>query len=180
MTDPKTMSKADQASLRSLIRAKFKVLRRDVVAREAELKEELAQRLDAADAGRAKEWADAMFLIDEAAKEANRKANDVLRALGWPDLDLDGKELSIVGTFPMRRPDGGKKFEAARTGQNRITAQVAKALAELDRQEATILEELTVATLETDAARAFLSKIPTVGELVPADRLLAITGIDPK
>lgn len=173
------MTRADQASLRSLIRQRFKVLRADVAAREAELHQELAARVTAADAGRDKEWNDALFLISEAAKEGNRKANDALRALGWPELDLDGKEYEIVTARSVGRPDRRKQHEMKAEGQAKISARVRKALADLDRIEADVLTDLTIRTLDSDAARQFLESIPTVGDLVPAERLLAIAGIEP-
>ncbi len=44
----------------------------------------------------------------------------------------------------------------------------------LDRQEADLLRSLALEGLETPAARAFLERIPTVGELVPSARLREI------
>lgn len=173
------MTKGDQSSLRSLIRQRFKVLRADVAAREAELHEELIARVQVADAGRDKAWNDVMFVISQAADEANRKANDALHALGWPELDnaLDGKEFEIVRTLRINRPDLNKQNQVKQEGLAKISARVAKALADLVRLEADVLTELTLQSLESDAARSFLDRIPTVGELVPTERLLAIAGI---
>lgn len=172
------MSKADQAALRGVIKARLKVLRRDVAARQAELFEELTDKINAGSDGRDKEWADVQFLIQEAAKEANRKANDAIRTLPWPEIAAlwDGKEYEIVVAREVGRPDREARRRAKDTGRTQIAATVAQALAEIDRIEADLLTDLTVLTLETDAGRDFLNKIPTVGQLVPAARLLAIAG----
>lgn len=172
------MSKADQAALRGVIKARLKVLRRDVAARQAELYEELTDKINAGSDGRDKEWADALFLVQEAVKEANRKANDAIRALPWPEVAArwDGKEYDIVTAREIGRPDRPARQRAKEAGRTQIAATVAAALAEIDRVEADLLTDLTVLTIETDAGRDFLNKIPTVGQLVPAARLLAIAG----
>jgi hypothetical protein len=51
---------------------------------------------------------------------------------------------------------------------------VQQALLALDRQEADLLRNLALDALETDAARGFLDRIPTVADLVPSRRLREI------
>jgi predicted phage gp36 major capsid-like protein len=168
-----SITKGERAELRSIIKTRFKVLRADVEARRAELVAELEQRITARYADEDKAWADAMYLIDEAAREANRKANDILRGLNLEALDLNGKEYAIITARTIIQPVG-ERHNLRRSGESRINAQVKSAHLELDRQEADLLTRLLVGALESDEARAFVDKIPTVGVLVPADRLLAI------
>lgn len=168
------ITKAERAELRSLIRQRFKVLRADVEARKAELAAELEERITAKYAADDKAWSDAMFLIEEAAREANRKANDILRGLDLGEWgDMDGKEYAIVSARPINKPSR-ERSRLHRTGVARIEAQVKSAQLQLDRQEADLLTRLVVGALESDEARAFLGEIPTVSSLVPADRLLAL------
>lgn len=166
------ISKTERAELRSLIRQRFKVLRAEVEARRAELAVELEQRITDRFAAEDKRWSDAMFLIAEAAREANRKANDILRG-----LDIDGydssRELDIVQARPIGKPTAERSV-MLRNGTKRIEAQVKGALLQLDGQEADLLTRLVANGLESDEARAFLGEIPTVSALVPADRLLAL------
>jgi len=168
------ITKGERAELRSLIRQRFKVLRSEVDARRAELAVELEERITARFAEEDRRWADAMFLIKEAAQEANRKANDVLRSLGRDDLDLSpGRDHEIVIARTVAQPMAGRHV-MQRNGVKRIEAQVKAALLQLDGQEADLLTRLVATGLESDEARAFLGEIPTVSALVPADRLLAL------
>jgi hydroxylamine reductase (hybrid-cluster protein) len=168
------ITKGERAELRSLIRQRFKVLRADVEARKAELAAELQERITAKFAAEDKAWADAMFLVGEAVREANRKANDVLRGLDIDALDTS-REYSIVIAKTIAKPVAERNI-LTRNGTTRIEAQVKSALLQLDRQEADLLTRLVAGALESDEARAFLGEIPTVSALVPADRLLELVG----
>jgi hypothetical protein len=166
------ITKGERTELRALIRQRFKVLRAEVEARRAELAVELEERVAAKFAEEDKRWADAMFLIDEAAREANRKANDVLRGLDIDAVDTS-KEYSIVSNRGITKP-ATERNVMLRNGAKRIDAQVKAAYLQLDRQEAELLTRLVANGLESDEARAFLGEIPTVSALVPADRLLEL------
>lgn len=168
-----TITKGERAELRSLIRQRFKVLRADVEARRAELVAELESRIAAKYAEDDKAWADAMFLIDEAVREANRKANDLLRGVAPEDYMDVSKEYTIVQARSISKPTK-ERNALHRQGNARIDAQVKAAYLQLDRQEADLLTRLVAGALESDEARAFLGEIPTVSALVPADRLLEL------
>ena len=62
-------------------------------------------------------------------------------------------------------------MELRRLANTRITAQVKGALLRLDRDEADLLRTLAVGAIESEEARIFLDRIPTVGELVSSARL---------
>lgn len=168
------ITKAERSELRTLIRQRFKVLRADVEARRAELHSELEQRIEAKFAAADRAWNDAMFLVEEAAREANRKANDILRGLELEEYPAD-REFQIIMCRAVPKPSG-ERHELRRQGDARIEARVKAAYLELDRQEADLLTKLVVGGLESDEARAFLGEIPTVSALVPAERLLALVG----
>lgn len=167
------ITKGERTELRSLIRQRFKVLRSEVEQRRAELAAELEAHISARFADADKAWADAMFLIEEAAREANRKANDILRGLNLTDIDLTGKDLTVIQVRAMAQPRR-ERSQLRHEGAARIEAKVKAAFLQLDRQEADLLTRLVSTALESDEARAFLGEIPTVSALVPADRLLEI------
>jgi hypothetical protein len=166
------ITKAERAELRSLIRQRFKVLRADIEARRAELSAELEERITAKYSEEDKAWNDAMFLIGQAADEANRKANDVMRGLSFEGYD-PSREYQIVKACSITKPTAART-ELRRTGIARIDATVKNAYLQLDRQEADVLTKLVQGSLESEEARAFLGEIPTVSSLVPADRLLEL------
>lgn len=166
------ITKGERTELRSLIRQRFKVLRAEVEARRAELAAELEERITAKFAEEDKQWSDAMFLIGEATREANRKANDILRGLNIDAMDTS-REYDVVNFRGVAKPTAERNV-LLRNGTKRIEAQVKGALLQLDGQEADLLTRLVANGLESDEARAFLGEIPTVSALVPADRLLAL------
>jgi hypothetical protein len=166
------ITKTERAELRTLIRQRFKVLRAEVEVRRAELVDELERRIVAKFAADDKAWADAMYLIDEAVREANRKANDIMRGLNVEGYDVS-REYSIVTARSVNQPKQ-ERNQLHRQGEARIDAQVKTAQLQLDRQEADLLTRLIAGALESDEARAFLGEIPTVSALVPADRLLEL------
>ncbi len=168
------ITKGERAELRSLIRQRFKVLRAEVEARRAELAVELEERITARFAAEDKAWADGMYLIKEAAREANRKANDILRGLDIDAMDTS-LEYDIVGFRGIAKPTAERNV-LLKNGTKRIEAQVKAALLQLDGQEADLLTRLVSTGLESDEARAFLGEIPTVSALVPAARLLELVG----
>lgn len=170
------MNKTERDELRRIIRARFKVLRSDVEQRKAELLAELEAAITAQFAQQDKKWADAVFLIEEAAREANRKANDILRNLEWEDDRYDPRnEYPIISA----RSVGNYKPTRERTALDRqgtrdVEAKVKAALLELERREVDLLTELATTALGSAEAKAFMVRIPTVSELVPASRLLEI------
>lgn len=166
------MNKAEREELRRLLRAQFKVLKSDVEHREAELQAELEAAITARFAAQDKAWSDAMFLIDEAAREANRKANDILRGLEMEGYDAS-KEWEVVVARSIAKPSQ-ERARMRRQGAADIEVKVRSALLELQRREVELLAELATSALESADAKAFIGRIPTVSELVPASRLLAI------
>ncbi len=164
----------ERTELRSLIRQRFKVLRTDVKARETELLAELHQRINERFADQDHAWAAAYDRIRQAVNDVNRSANDELRALD-PERHPAGSEHEyVVIRLFSTRPNEGERHQLFNTGRMRIETQVRKAALELERQEADLLTRLVADGLESDEAKNFLGQIPTVGELVPADRLLAL------
>lgn len=169
------ITKAERSELRTLIRSRFRVLRADVKVRQAELELELRNRVETKYAAADKQYQDAMYLVEQARDEANRKANDILRGTGlWPDYPTKS-DYRLILQNPFGKPPDDRGVLLAK-GYARIEAQVKSANLELDRQENDLLTKLLVGALESDEAKQFLNEIPTVSSLVPADRLLAMVG----
>lgn len=164
------ITKGERSELRSLIRQQFKVLRAEVLQRQAELDAEVEAGITEKYADVDKAWADAEFLIYEAAREANRKANDVMRGLLADEWKAEKVIVGVVMPQKPTRERGVLRFEA----QKKINAKIQSAILALDRQEADLLTKLAVGGLESDEARQFIDQIPTVSQLVPAVRLLEL------
>lgn len=163
------ITKAERGELRSLVRQRFKLLRSEVGQRASELMSDLETAVTDRFAAEDQRWADASFKIGEAAREANRIANDIIR-----EFVPTWREKEVVGCVQLGKPNTQERHQLRREGQARIEAQVRAAMLKLDQQEADLLTRLALGVLESEEARAFLGEIPTVSALVPAVRLLEL------
>lgn len=177
------MSKAERDELKQLVKRRMKVLRADVAQREAELRNEVAANVKQDMKGEDQVWAQVAHALGEAERSANRQANDALRTLlgaeRWPN---ELRLIQAADAFTLRNrlaqdQAGSTPMRQAliRDGEQRITTMVKDAQRKLERIETDLLTDLAVGALESDEAKAFLARIPTVGELVSAERLREIT-----
>jgi lipopolysaccharide biosynthesis regulator YciM len=167
------MTPGERRELRTVVRQRMKVLRADVEQRRMELVAEAEQRLMERYRDQDKVIEDLNWRIQQIADQAGKDITDAILAVRG---ETDG--VSIRRPIKVNAPRLSSQIED-RTQLHRaliagIEAQVKRALLELDRQEADLLETLALSAVETDAAREFLAAIPTVGELVPAARLKEI------
>lgn len=169
------MNKTERAELRSLLRARFKLLRTDVSARKAELEAELQQQVEAEFAAGDKAYDDAMYQLQLAVDEANRKANDIGRQLWGAEKWGEKHDRVIVTAKEIPKPGKNERWQRMNEGRAEIERRVKAALLELERQENQLLTDLATTALESTAAKEFFGRIPSVTELVPAYRLKEIT-----
>lgn len=163
------ITKSERAELRTLVRQQFRVLREEVVARQSELIAQSEREVTEKYAERDAAWEDVLHEVGEAEREANRRVNDALYRHGF--VQRSSSERSWVSINLKDQPPDGGRMELRREAQARIRAKVSAALMELNRREADTLRDLAIGALESEEARAFLTSIPTVGDLVPAVRL---------
>lgn len=168
------MNKTERAELKSIVRQQFRVLRKEVAQRQSEVMAEtrlaIAEQCEDDDRKRR----NVQFEVDEIVRGANRAVNDVLYREGYSIKS--GSERVLVGLFASL---WGNKHMGEGTTRDRLDAaaaldlqnKVSAALSSIDRQEADLLRDLAIGALESEDARAFMAKIPTVGELVPSTRL---------
>jgi len=163
----------ERRELRSVVRSQFKVLRAEVEQRQAELEAEAEQQLMRRYRDEDKQMEDLNWRVAQVIEQANNDVADLMKAVG---LGQDGGQwtrMSRLGTPRFtRKSEDRKQLHAALIAG--IKSQVKTASLALDRQEADLLRQLAIDALETDAAQAFLTRIPTVAELVPATRLREI------
>jgi len=168
-----TIPPAERRELRAVVRSQFKVLRAEVEQREAELAAEAEQQLMHRYRDEDKAMDDLNWRVSEVVKQANNDLEDLLKAAG---LDQDGGRWTSMARLGVprfsRKSEDRKQLHAALMAG--IKAQVKSAHLSLDRQEADLLRQLALEGLESEAAQAFLTRIPTVGELVPGERLREI------
>lgn len=163
----------ERRELRSVVRSQFKVLRAEAQQRKAELLAEAERQLVERYRDEDKQMDDLNWRVSQVVDQANSDIEDLMKQVG---VAQDGGRWRNVYRLSLprftRQSESRKQLHAALTAG--IDAQVRAALLALDRQEADLLRQLAADALESDEARAFLMRIPTVAELVPASRLREI------
>jgi hypothetical protein len=171
MTDQ--ITPGERRELRSVVRGQFKVLRSEVKRREQELisevETELLQRYRQQDIDIQKAQEEAA----EAQREHLRQLQRIGRELRMAHPDLTVEVKNGYGGLGLQAADP-KRAQLRRAAVASIPTTVADAALRLDRQEMDLLRSLSEGALESSDARAFLTVIPTVGELVPTARLREI------
>ena len=170
MTDP--IAPGERRELRSVVRQQMKVLRAEVQQRRHELVAEAEGRL-------VEKYREQDRLSDELGERLARLTADSNRQLkeilGEFEAVLDGRWGRTSGfSVPWISRKNGNRDQLHKAMIAGIDAQVKQATLALDRQEADLLRDLSMEALESSAARSFLNRIPTVGELVPSKRLREI------
>lgn len=167
------ISAGERRELRSVVKQQFKVLRGEVEQRAAEMRAEAAERVRHRYAGTDKQLDDLNWRIEQITDQANKDIRDAVKAVQEAS---DGGNWTWSGG--MHAPRVNYQREDRYALQHSLTAGIdatARAAAlTLERQEADLLRQLALGALESDEARAFLSSIPSVGELVPASRMKEI------
>jgi hypothetical protein len=160
----------ERRELRSVVRQQFKVLRAEVKQRELELVGEMERRLVERYRNADKAIDDLNWQIREVVDAAQRQVDDLVRAAG--DVVETGMGFGPISLYtPQVRGRSEDRSQLHRAMSAAIKEQVTQATLALERKEADLLRLLALESLETDAARGFLARIPTVAELVPAARL---------
>ena len=163
----------ERRELRAVVKAQYKVLRAEVGQREAELMAEAEQRLVERYRDEDKRMDDLNWRIAQVVDQANNDIRDMLKEISDEQDGGRWQRMMSIGAPQIRRKSEDRKqlHAALEAG---VKSQVKSALLSLDRQEADLLRQLAVDALESEAAQAFLERIPTVGELVPSRRLREI------
>ncbi len=170
------MNTGERQALRQVVRQRMKVLRADVAARKAELVNEIEQRVAEKFAAQDTAVAQANTQIEELIKTAIMQMRTIATELEVGlNLGPNTVGISAYPSVPQIGIRNNDKLAMRRRLHAEVESQVSAALLDIDRREADLLEELTVDGLETDAAKDFLGRIPTVAQLVPATRLREIS-----
>jgi hypothetical protein len=176
------ITKAERTELRSIVRQQFKVLRHEVEQRHAELVADLDAQIaelyaDVDEQRRALMWK-AHEICEAASRELTDLFNGTGAVKGHADLTLRGRtdpEVSVKQPVRCRMEaiswSQADRVQLRRAALSRLDERVKGALLNLERREADLLRTLAIGAIESAEAQAFLTGIPTVGELVPGARL---------
>ncbi|MGV7669105.1 hypothetical protein PJN91_17180 [Mycobacterium kansasii] len=170
--DTRDLTPGDRRELRALVKKQFAVLRNDVKRRKDELVCEIESELLRRYRDQDERIEQARRAIEAARSTYKDTVSQIVSGLRATDPTLEiytdyGNKLLAQDT---RRTQLHKALIAS------VPQQIADASTKLDQQELELLRDLTLGALDTSQAQQFLSRIPTVGELVPKARLAELDG----
>jgi hypothetical protein len=161
------ISKIERQDLVRLIRQRERVLRSAAKHRSAELIADFENELGSEFAfDDDAVWAEAKRAAEAEVEKANRKIEGRCRELGIPPrfspaLHLQWTHRGCDNAIEQRRR------ELRRVATAKIQASEGKAIVEIEMACLQAQAELTVSSLTTEAARAFLENLPEVEALMP-------------
>lgn len=163
------ITKGERDELRRIVRGDFKALKAEIGVRQAELVAEIEKRVAQRFIGHEETIQKAHSKIAAIVEQANDQMNEVALEC---QRDCEGYIVQLEPFYPPKlRFVREKRDEMRRAMLADLEARVAHATARMQRQEVDLLKKLSSGALESDEAKAFLTEIPTVAELVPASRL---------
>lgn len=173
--DTRELTPGDRRELRALVKKQFDVLRKEIKYRKDELIGEIESELLRRYRGQDERIEQAQREIARAARAFDDSVAQIIAGLNATDPDLIAS-LGYRNRLNVSDPNRTQLHKALIAA---VPQQIADASTKLDQQELSLLRELTIGALDTEAAQRFLSRIPTVGELVPKARLAEIEGVGP-
>lgn len=174
------LTAGDRRELRSIVKKQFAVLRADLKRREGELSGDVEADILRRYRQQDQDIQQAREELARVQEEFERQAQAIARTLtdAHPELTVRAG-WGVRGGYEIRAADQSRA-QAHRAALAAIPGTIAQASADLDQQELDLLRELTVSALDSDAAAAFMSRIPTVGRLVSSARMSLTEGIGEK
>lgn len=162
-----SMTKSERTELQRLVRQRFKLLREEVRGRQAEMTSEIDQAVVVKHQDRDEARAEVQRQVNRIVEKANADIDEAIASAGYHRTG-SGRGWIMVPTLSWG--DDGRR-EQRRALVSDLEAKVKQAHLRLDREEVELLQALAIGALESDEAREFLGRIPTVAELVPASRM---------
>lgn len=163
----------ERRELRAVVRNQMSVLRKEIAQREAsltaEMEKRLVERYQTDDTLANKFKADAKKLTAETNvkfAKLKEKYGELFSGGQW-----SGRDEYYTPHIYRRTEDRDQLRRALAAG---IKRELHNARVALDRQEADLLKDLALDALKTSAARAFLDRLPTAVDLMPAEKVREI------
>jgi hypothetical protein len=169
------MTRGEREDLQRLIRQREKVLKSAARERSAQLVAEFENQLGSQYAFDQDEvWAEAARLAEREVKKAQEKIAARCRELDIPKQF--SPELSLGWHRRGENAVAQRRTELRAMAKSRIEALERTAMVEIERASLEAQTQLALDGLTSDAARAFVERLPSVEKLMPALSLAEIAG----
>lgn len=157
-----TLTKTERAELRSLIRRRATVAKKDIDARKDALLAEFEDQLTAEFVAEDERWAEVTQSVQRTVEDANRSLTEV-----FDRLDIRKDLRPYIGWNWTSRPDmEQRKQQLRRAAVRRADAMCSEAKLAVDREAVTIESRLAATALLSSEATEWLASLPQVDDLV--------------
>ena len=157
----------ERRELKSLVRARMKVLRAEVDDKHAEQLANIHQRVAAKFADDNRRFSQLERELERLTATTNEDFREIMSR--YSDVADTQRGNNITKPWVSRKNRGRSVFERALT--TAIHSERHKALLALDRLEADLITRLALDALKTEAAQAFVREIPALDTLMPGTRI---------
>lgn len=159
------MTKAERLELTKIVRARAKIAKDDIGARQAQILADAESQLS-------KKFHEDDEAFQEVMREARKYMSEVTAKINakCAEMGVPADFRPSVNTYWFSRgenADPKRRAELRKLVQAQAEASARVARLEIDRQSVTLQEQLMAGSLESDAAKAFLESLPTPEELMP-------------
>lgn len=177
MTD-EPMTAKDRDTLAKIARQRAKVAKSMVAQRQAQLLADYEEQSAAIYSARDAAWADVVHEAQQKVAEVNQHIAKVCADRGIPAEFAP----SMMAGFVSRGQSGDRerRVELRKLAERKIDAAAKAAKLEIDRADGEVQVELLTGALTTEEARAFLERVPTPEQLMPAVQLAELEAEVPR
>lgn len=165
MSNDATMTKSERSDLAKLARMRERVARAEVDQRAAELRADVEQQLSAEYRFSDEAWAAVTATAADAVRIADAEVARICRERGIPDEFRPGLQTSWYGRG--RNAITSRRAELRKAAYARVEADAKQAKHKIAAASVEIQTSLLAAGMTTEAAREFLSSMPTPAQLMP-------------
>jgi hypothetical protein len=174
---PKKMTKTEAKEIRSLVKSEYSFLDQELGGQVARIKSDIRAQFDAEAEAALIEARKRTDKLRAKAKKLQDEAHELLRQLQAEGFELQGYGNQELFTFDVK--DGNLKVATVEKRMKRafdlVDQQVHDARRGLKVNENDAVRALTLEMCDTDTARGFIEKIPTLGDLVQMPDLKQLT-----
>lgn len=157
-----TLTKAERSELRSLVRRRAAVAKKEIDARKACLLADFEEALTEEFSAEDERWAEVVRSAQRAVDNANRELTEILDR-----LEIRKDLRPHLSTMWVKRPDiDARKHQLRRAAARRADAMCESAKLAIDNGSVQIESRLAATALQSAEAAGWLASLPQVDELI--------------
>ncbi len=168
------MTKTDRKELTSVVRSEFKILKEELRNREMQIASKIRDELEAESKEVVQIAIDRAAEIERKSKELEAEAAALVDEMRREGLEPQGYRGSIIRIDFDNRWQAKDIDRRVQRELNNIKTQRGAAELQLARNEQDLVKGLSVGALETEEAKAFLAKIPSLDQLLPSPESVTV------